>query len=65
VELEAQDKEFVLQVAGQGLKKLSTIPQEFDIKPRVTLVGKIFLLHRSALGVPTNWHTFLVSSGSR
>jgi hypothetical protein len=23
---------------------------------------KILLLHHSALGVPTNWHTFLVSS---
>jgi hypothetical protein len=25
-------------------------------KPQVTLVGKIFLLQHSALGVPTNWH---------
>ena len=32
-------------------------PQEFDINPRVTLVGKTHLLHHSALGVPTSWHS--------
>jgi hypothetical protein len=39
-----------------------TIPREFDIKPRDTLVGKILLLQHSALGVQMNWHTCLVSS---
>jgi hypothetical protein len=41
-----------------------TVPREFDIKPRVTFVEKILLLQHSALGVPTNWHICLVSSGS-
>jgi hypothetical protein len=39
----------------------STVSRGFDIKPRVTLVGKILLLHQSALGVATNWHIYLVS----
>jgi hypothetical protein len=39
-----------------------TVPREFDIKPRVTLVGKILLLQHSSLRVPMNWHTYLVSS---
>jgi hypothetical protein len=39
-----------------------TVPREFDIKPRVTLVGNLLLIHHVAFGVPTNWHTCLVSS---
>jgi hypothetical protein len=37
------------------------IPPEFDINPRVTLVGKIRLLQHYALGVPTNWYTHIVA----
>jgi hypothetical protein len=41
VKLGAQDKDFALHVARR----------EFDIKPRVTLVGKFLLLHQLALAV--------------
>jgi hypothetical protein len=40
----------------------SNVPREFDIKPQVTLMRKILLLHYSALGVPMNWYTCLVPS---
>jgi hypothetical protein len=63
MELGTQDKKLVLQVAWRERRDFSTVPQEFDIKPQVTHVGKILLLQHSALGVPTKWHTCLVSSG--
>jgi hypothetical protein len=55
-------KKLALQVVRQGLKKLRLYFPKFDIKSRVTLVDKILLLQHSALGVPINWHTCLVSS---
>ena len=57
VELGAQDKNFVLQVARRGWRRSALDPRVFDINPRVTLVGKTRLLHHSALGVPTSWHS--------
>jgi hypothetical protein len=64
VELGAQDKELVLQVGWQGLKKLFFLLflESSILNPWVILVGKILLLHHCALGVPMNWHTCLVSS---
>jgi hypothetical protein len=63
MELAARDKEFALQVAGQGLKKLRPlVPGSSILKSESPLWGKFLLLHHSALGVPTNWHTCLVSS---
>jgi hypothetical protein len=43
VELGAQYKNFVLQVARRGEGEIISLPilREFDINPRVTLVAKI------------------------
>jgi hypothetical protein len=54
-----------LSEGSVAIKVNDDIPQEFDIKPRVTLVGEILLLHHSAIRVPMNWHTCLVSSRAR
>jgi hypothetical protein len=63
VELGAQDKELTLQVVGQGWKKLYMLFSESSIlNPESPFWGKILLLHHSALGVPMNWHTCLLSS---
>jgi hypothetical protein len=56
VELGAQYKNFVLQVARRGEGEIISLPilREFDINPRVTLVGKIHFLQHSTLGVPVS-----------
>jgi hypothetical protein len=52
-----------LHVAGQGLKKIHPLfPESSILNSKSPLWGKILLLHHSTLGVPTNWHTCLVSS---
>jgi hypothetical protein len=59
LELGTQDKEVVLQVAWRTTRAFSSVIWEFDIKPRVFLWGKLFLVQYSAFRVPTSWAPLL------
>jgi hypothetical protein len=63
VELVVQDKQVALQVAGQGLKKLSLLfPESSILTPSHPYGEDSVATSLCTWSVPINWHTCLVTS---
>jgi hypothetical protein len=66
IELGAQKETCFACCLTRTEEAFSTVPREFDIKPQVSLVGKILLIHNSVLALVEKWATvYAFSTGSR